>query len=146
MNHNLKSAAWISLAIALLTVVALFFRREIQLGVETDVEQRRLTLCETLLLQMRRGLEMYYMQRGEYPPSERGGLAVTAEGNEQHRPYFMFQESQRDDRGRILDPWGRPFRYLPRRVGQPYSGRMLYSMGPNGVDEYGSGDDLSSRD
>ena len=42
----------------------------------------------------------------------------------------------------LLDPWGHPFVY---RVGSSLK-YQLYSIGPNGVDENGKGDDISNED
>lgn len=53
------------------------------------------------------------------------------------RPFFEF-EARRLDGKVFRDPWKRPYVY---RVDQ---GRiMIYSMGPNGADENGSGDDIT---
>ena len=41
----------------------------------------------------------------------------------------------------LLDPWGRPFVY---RVA-PNSEYRLYSLGPDGVDENGKGDDVTAE-
>jgi len=38
----------------------------------------------------------------------------------------------------VLDGWGRPFIYRTTTDGMP----LLYSVGENGIDEQGSGDDL----
>jgi type II secretory pathway pseudopilin PulG len=39
-----------------------------------------------------------------------------------------------------LDPWGRPYVYRARANEPP----QLYSLGPNGIDEHGEGDDISA--
>ena len=50
----------------------------------------------------------------------------------------------------LLDPWGRMYRYLPEADAQigdpgiPRGGFLVYSVGPNGVDEAGDGDDISN--
>jgi hypothetical protein len=40
-----------------------------------------------------------------------------------------------------LDPWGHPYVYRATPGGPP----QLYSIGPNGVDENGAGDDISAK-
>lgn len=41
-----------------------------------------------------------------------------------------------------VEPWGNAYRYLPRGPLAPSSG--IYSVGANGIDEAGAGDDVSS--
>jgi hypothetical protein len=52
----------------------------------------------------------------------------------------------------LLDPWGRPFRVSvtfadsnTKRLTEPRTARLaIWSIGPNGIDEAGTGDDIST--
>lgn len=58
---------------------------------------------------------------------------------------LAFETVVLDEHGFPIDTWGRVLKYeCPRRVtiGYDYD---LYSVGPNGVDEYGRGDDIWPR-
>jgi type II secretory pathway pseudopilin PulG len=56
--------------------------------------------------------------------------------SERKRPYFNF-DPNRVKNGLFVDPWSRPYIY---QVGN--SGIKIYSLGPNGRDESGGGDDI----
>ena len=60
--------------------------------------------------------------------------ALTAKWDPEKRHKLTFGEA-----GQILDGWGRPLRFVWRESELPY----CYSVGPNGKDERGDGDDVS---
>ena len=83
--------------------------------------------------------------------SERGSGAVPAERADllaalaqkrrdaPERTYYGVDSSRIDTQtGLLLDPWGHPYVYRHKP-----DGVMLYSIGPNGVDEGGMGDDIA---
>ncbi|QDV09153.1 Bacterial type II secretion system protein G [Planctomycetes bacterium Poly30] len=63
---------------------------------------------------------------------ENGGLPESLEALRSKAPELF------DQGGALLDAWGRPFRYSPQEGG----GFRVWSLGPNGEDEGGDGDDL----
>ena len=62
-------------------------------------------------------------------PTEAEGLDVLVHGKTQELDWLK------------KDPWGHPYAY---HVGA--SGPAIYSVGPNGVDEHGDGDDVTTQD
>jgi hypothetical protein len=75
-------------------------------------------------------LQSFYIRYQRYPSDEEGlraALAMTPGG-----------EAVKDRR--ISDPWGRPYVYHSKPSGLP----DVYSVGPNGIDEHGQGDDISA--
>jgi len=76
-------------------------------------------------------------------PSTKEGLEALTKGTVHRRPIFVHRVNG-EIQSRILDPWDHPFAYrrTPGR-GEPF---VLYSVGPNGIDENGKGDDVSNND
>jgi hypothetical protein len=95
----------------------------------------------------------YKKRNGVYPPDDGDGngssafrRALVASGllRVDENP---FPGCELDARGNLLDLWGRPIVYKARRPRYDTSRFDLYSLGPNGVDEYGvpgNGDDICS--
>ena len=77
-------------------------------------------------------IELYKKENGEYP-SEREGLNVLIEPS-RHCPYFKNPDV-------LLDPWKRRFVYK-RIESASNSHYVMYSVGANGRDEGGEGDDI----
>lgn len=82
------------------------------------------------LLAIRVGLEAYRYDRGGAYPNELGDLLET---NDQFPKGYVTEGID------LLDGWGRSFVYQPSDDGSTYS---LRSMGPNGSDDGGEGDDI----
>lgn len=82
------------------------------------------------LLAVRVGLETYRYDRGGAYPDE---LADLLETNDQFPKGYVAEGTE------LLDGWGRSFVYQPSDDGGTYS---LRSMGPNGQDDGGTGDDI----
>ncbi|WP_024516259.1 type II secretion system major pseudopilin GspG [Bradyrhizobium sp. Tv2a-2] len=70
-------------------------------------------------------LEMYYLENGTYP-SESAGLKALVEPDAEapnwNGPYLKKAQN-------LLDPWGRPFRYVYPATNGSYE---VFSLGPNG--------------
>lgn len=83
----------------------------------------RLQILETALFSFKANHQRY--------PSEEEGLAYLSAGPE---PVLLGNDLRSDDF--VFDGWRRPFAYRPddRKL-------ILYSLGPNGIDEAGDGDD-----
>ena len=82
---------------------------------------------------------MYRQDFGRYPPTLE---ALTQPRPGGLRPFLKFR-GDGQDQPRALDPWGHPliYRYNHVDYSSPYE---LYSVGPNGIDESGKGDDVTS--
>jgi hypothetical protein len=91
------------------------------------------------------GLHKLYEQRGKEALPRNAGELVKALGQrriEVARPYFT---PTKVDDNLAVDPWGHPYVYkLVPDVGTPTEIRV-YSIGPNGIDEDGLGDDIEIR-
>ncbi|MHC4377192.1 MAG: type II secretion system protein GspG, partial [Planctomycetota bacterium] len=108
-------------------------------GPEATVYEEEWDLIEPLdpasatdqtLLSIRVGLEAYRYDRGGAYPNELGDLLET---NDQFPKGYVTEGLD------LLDGWGRSFVYQPSDDGSTYS---LRSLGPNGQDDGGTGDDI----
>jgi hypothetical protein len=94
--------------------------------------QRGRTVARLTLF--REALEDYDESFGNFP-AESEGLTALMRGGE---PIIKGIGVGPED---LVDGWNKPFVYRVGESGLP----TLYSVGPNGVDEAGSGDDLVAR-
>ena len=127
--------AWFSFALAVLIGGFLLV---LNLILRHHTESQRNT-CQAILSQIEMSLKQYQLDHGlpgdltQLPKSEHPLL---------------------DPLGHpLLDPWGRPLVYRVHREQREFKGKVvnvdrfeLYSVGPNGIDENGAGDDITKRD
>lgn len=100
-------------------------------GAADPVEDTR-----TLLSAVFRAVDEYLVNAGRLPAADRLLAMLTAP------PAVLSLPATRiNPRGEIIDYWGRPIRYLP---GEGWS-YTVYSVGANGRDENGGGDDFGFR-
>jgi hypothetical protein len=108
-------------------------QRETRRGlIYEEVEsERREGSVDTALLLWRSAIDRFHSASGHYPE----GL------HQLETPAGLPTGSSTGPDGTPLDPWNRPLIY---RVPGELSGNDydLYSMGPNGLDEGGGGDDI----
>ena len=85
---------------------------------------------------------------GEYPPTENEPLVKALQEDPNNvdwqGPYMEFKQDELKD-GKLIDPWGKPYVYVLLNGGSPQHRQRsfdLYSLGPNGVDDQGAGDDI----
>ena len=85
-------------------------------------------------------LKAYDTDYGRYPPGPNAAMvrALTPKGPK-GIAFYSFRPDQISASGEFLDPWSRPYIY---ESGNPRPGFRLYSVGPNGKDEGGAGDDI----
>lgn len=91
-------------------------------------------------------LKSYQTEFGVYPPSPNAALVRTLQTSGQNgSPYYKFLQEHISPSGELLDRWQRPFVYKVgvKVRGGTALGFRLYSLGPNGADENGGGDDIS---
>jgi|GEM_PF-470476 len=93
-------------------------------------------------------ISMYHGDVGDYPPTNNSELvkALTddASNPDWAGPYMDFKEAELVN-GECIDPWGKPYVYVSTNGGSPKHRPHsfdLYSLGPNGVDNDGVGDDI----
>lgn len=82
------------------------------------------------------GLDMFEMDVGRYPTSEEGLASLRA--NPSSLPGWKGPYLKKEPK----DPWGRPYVY--KAPGIHNNDYDLYSMGTNGVDDNGAGDDIGN--
>lgn len=126
MTHRFKQRTPIILAIFIICYAAVF-------GVIADEPTER---TRTLLHTVSLAIGEYRDQNGQLPAEGGKGLAdALLKGSP---PVLKLPPDRLNAGGEIIDFWGRPIRYrvLP---GQKY---VVYSVGANGRDEGGSGDDF----
>lgn len=99
----------------------------------TEVAYKRTTNARQQIDDIKSALERYKHDYGHYP-SEVEGLPVLMEDGVNGR-YFV------DDKY-LTDPWHNPVKYtLESSISKVKV--ILYSSGPNGIDEHTAGDDIS---
>lgn len=81
-------------------------------------------------------LERYRKDHGRYPAADER-LDVLVDPSPQGR-YFVNSHG-------VTDPWGHMFVYKPSNATRGPA-LVVYSIGPNGIDEDGGGDDVVARD
>ena len=99
----------------------------------------RKTLAATAELKLiLEALGRYRADHGAFPDGSAGAMvrALQSSREGQDAPYFKFPPERLMD-GMLADPWGSPYLYIS-------SGDtiLLYSAGPNRIDENGLGDDV----
>jgi len=104
----------------------------------SDAAAARVTIA--LLGVLKGAIRQYADDRGTYPAS--GIEALAAALGPKGADSLQLTAEQTDSRGRILDDWGRPLVY--RRTDD--GGFRLYSLGPDGRDDDGAGDDVQLPD
>lgn len=114
------------------TCFLIFFVWRIVTPMETN---QRLHGTIATLKQIREGIELFRADFKRYPSSEEGLQALTIKKNGQRESSYLYIY------GPVVDSWGHIFVYreTPGRA-HPFA---LYSVGPNGIDEGGSNDDIN---
>ena len=117
-------------------------------GAQSARRRGAVTKAKTTISALETAIAMYESDLGEYPATDNEKLAkALAEdpGNvDWDGPYMEFKQEDLKD-GQLIDPWGHPYVYTSVNGGSPeHRPRSfdLYSFGPNGVDDNGTGDDL----
>lgn len=114
------------------------YKPEQEQRLRIEFNQLLVNSTKVLLVTIGAGLREYITENGIYPDSGNLNLvkALVVGGD---LSYVRLQKNNFDKTGRIVDAWGAPTVYKRLSVNQ-YS---LYSVGPNGTDEGGNGDDIN---
>lgn len=97
------------------------------------------TTCRHLIDNLSQACGTYRADLGAYPAHGRLGACLKQAGPKK-LAYFEFRDRDLDADGNVLDPWGRPLRYSDQPRGK--SPLALWSVGPDGIDQDGEGDDV----
>lgn len=110
------------------TVVVVRLQQRAAQGVATDTEVQALV----------RALTRYVKDHDALPPDARALATELARPSAGGSPYYRIDASRLVD-GQLVDDFGRPYRYVPGR-----DRALLYSLGPDGQDAGGEGDDVGA--
>ncbi|MFQ5749488.1 MAG: type II secretion system protein GspG, partial [Planctomycetota bacterium] len=99
---------------------------------EESAPDANLAAARSELKRLETGILVFQLEVGRYP----GNLAEIVRPGENYPHGYLPQPA----RGIVPDPWGRDYVYLPPSGNGSY---LLYSLGPNGQDEGGKGDDVT---
>lgn len=119
-------------------VLELAARRQPGVRPKLEAAFAKLQLDDTkaVLHSVWQALEHYRMDRGGFPKS--GARDLAAALTDPRMPYIQVPAGTINSAGELLDGWGRPLHYSLTDAGAP----VVYSIGPNGRDEGGGGDDV----
>lgn len=117
-------------------------------GAQSARRRGAVTKAKAMVAALETAIAMYEGDVGDYPPSGNAELvAALQEGGGEtdwSGPYMEFKQEELKS-GELLDPWGRPYVYVSINGGAPEHRKKsfdLASLGPNGEEEDGGGDDV----
>ena len=117
-------------------------------GAQAARRRGAVTKAKTTVSALETAIAMYESDMGEYPPSGNAELVAAVQDDpddvDWDGPYIEFKQDEVKG-GELVDPWGKPYEYVSINGGSPKHREHsfdLYSLGPNGNDEDGAGDDI----
>ena len=117
-------------------------------GAQAARRRGAVTKAKTTIAGLETAIAMYEGDMGAYPATGNDSLRHALEEDPNNvdwqGPYMEFKQDDLKD-GQLVDPWGNPYVYESVNGGAPKHRERsfdLYSLGPNGVDDQGTGDDL----
>ncbi len=117
-------------------------------GAQAARRRGAVTKAKATIAGLETAIAMYHGDLGTYPPTDNEalvkGLSEDPNDVDWMGPYMEFKQEELQA-GQLLDPWSAPYHYISVNGGAPVhrqSSYDLYSLGPNGQDEEGGGDDI----
>ena len=117
-------------------------------GAQTARRRGAVAKAKAMIASLETAIAMYQGDMGDYPETGNAALVAALEEDpgDAHwdGPYMEFKTAELVD-GEVIDPWGRPYAYVSVNGGAPEHRSKSYdvfSLGPNGQDDGGTGDDL----
>ena len=117
-------------------------------GAQAARRRGAVTKAKTTIASLETAIAMYQGDMGTYPRSGNTELVAALQEDPNNvdwaGPYVEFKEDELQD-GQLMDPWGNPYVYVSVNGGAPQHRNRsfdLYSLGPNGADDGGTGDDI----
>jgi hypothetical protein len=99
-----------------------------------------------LVSQLAGAIQEYERETKKLPGAGNAGLVAALQSKQKDgkSEYYAFSRETLVN-GAAIDPWGRPLVYRPAEKGKGKRGKTfeVYSMGPNGKDDGGEGDDIA---
>ena len=117
-------------------------------GAQAARRRGSITKAKTTVAALETAIAMYHGDLGAYPPTGNQGLVSALENDPDDLDWMgPYMEFKQDDvqGGELLDPWGTPYVYVSVNGGSPTHRQRsydLHSLGPNGTDEDGAGDEV----
>ena len=147
--QNLKFLNGFTL-VELLVVIAILgiLMGLVMAGAQMARRKGAVTKAKTAVASLETEIAMYNGDMGVYPPSGNAELVSALHDDPKDvdwaGPYAEFKQDELKD-GQVVDPWGNPYVYVSVNGGAPQHRTKsfdLYSLGPNGTDDGGAGDDI----
>lgn len=117
-------------------------------GAQSARKRASVAKAKSTIAGLETAIAMYHGDMGAYPPTGNAALveAIAGESDDPdwQGPYMEFKEDELSG-GELLDSWGQPYVYVSVNGGAPSHRTRsydLYSLGPNGQDDDGTGDDV----
>ena len=117
-------------------------------GAQAARRRAAVTKAKTTIAALETAIAAYAGDMGEYPPTGNAEMVSALQDDpnkvDWQGPYMEFKESELEG-GEIIDAWGHPYVYISVNGGSPQHRERsfdLYSFGPNGTDDTGTGDDI----
>src|SRR3989338_1607201 len=117
-------------------------------GAQAARRRAAVTKAKTTIAALETAIAAYSGDMGDYPPTSNGEMISALQDDPEEvdwqGPYMEFKESELEG-GELIDSWGHPYIYVSVNGGSPSHRERsfdLYSFGPNGVDDSGTGDDI----
>ena len=117
-------------------------------GAQAARRRGAVTKAKTTLAALETAIAMYEGDMGDYPASGNETLVAALQDDpddvDWSGPYMEFKQDELAG-GALMDPWGNPYEYVSVNGGAPKHRERSYdlsSIGPNGQNEDGAGDDI----
>ena len=117
-------------------------------GAQAARRRGAVTKAKTTTSSIETAIAMYLGDMGAYPATGNAALVAALQDDPHNAnwdgPYMEFKQDELKD-GELVDPWGHPYVYTSSNGGSPeHRARSydLYSLGPNGANDSGGGDDI----
>ena len=117
-------------------------------GAQAARRRAAVTKAKTTIAALETAIAAYSGDLGDYPPTGNSDLITALQDDPSNvdwqGPYMEFKQDELMD-GELVDPWGHPYVYISVNGGSPEHRERsydLYSFGPNGTDDSGTGDDI----
>lgn len=136
-RRNLRAIFYVTNVASLVLLLVAYVGTVIVVRVQLRAAQRQQTDLE--LQAMRAALARRVKERGALPADARALVVELASRSDAEGPPYYRFDPTRVSEGEYLDVFGRPYRYLPGP-----DRALLYSVGVDGKDAGGEGDDVAA--
>ena len=118
-------------------------------GAQAARRRAAVTRAKVMVASLETAISSFQGDMGNYPATGNGhlveALSVDPKNVNWNGPYMEFKHDELNPQSELLDPWGNPYVYISSNGGSPQHRPRsydLFSLGPNGKDDGGAGDDI----